>query len=92
MINFAFDSAVSVDDNGDMVVPYPNLFSKELYWFEMSKYTDKYGSFPVNNKILEKDDLLLLNGRSLSVNINNDLCPHKKDTVDNYIDRGENFI
>jgi hypothetical protein len=92
MINFGFDSALSVDDNGDMVVPYPNLFSKELYWFEMSKYIDKYGSFPINNNILEKDDLLLLNGRSICVNLNNDLFSYKKDTVENYIIRDESFI
>jgi len=92
MINFGFDGIISVDDNGNMDVPYPNLYSKELYGFEISDYIKKYNNFPVHNEILSKLDYSLLNGRSICYNFNDDLYKWNKDTVDNFISRNENFL
>jgi hypothetical protein len=92
MINFAFDGALSIDDNGNMVIPFPNSYSKELYWFDVNKIVEKYGTFPIDDKIIEKDDSLLLNGRSICFNLNEDLYQYKKDTIDNFILNNESFV
>ena len=92
MINFAFDSVISVNKDDTIKVPFPNLYSKELYGFDITTYTSKYGNFPIDNEILNIDDYNFLNGRSICFNLNNDSFPHKQDTVDNFISRGEKFI
>jgi hypothetical protein len=92
MINFGFDDLLIVDENGNMDVPYPNAYNKELYWFDMDVYRTKYGDFPILNKNIDRDDYIFLNGRSICVNLNNDLYSYRKDTVDNYIKDDESFI
>lgn len=92
MINFGFDSAFSIDENGNMVIPYPNLYSKELYEFDIDVYKKKYDDLPIKNNQINEYDYLFLNGRSICFNLNNDLYSYNQDTFDNYISRGENFI
>lgn len=92
MINFGFDGTISYNETGDMEIPYPNAYNKELYWFDMETYHKKYGEFPILNNHIEKDDFLFLNGRSIYANLNDDLYSFKKDTIDNYIKRNESFL
>jgi hypothetical protein len=91
MINFGFDDSLSVDENGNMDVPYPNAYNKELYWFDMDVYHKKYGNFPIMSKNMDRNDYIFLNGRSICVNLNNDLYLHRKDAIDNYIKNNESF-
>ena len=92
MINFGFDGILSYNENGEIEIPYPNAYNKELYWFEMETYRKKYGEFPILNNHIEKDDFLFLNGRSIYANLNDDLYSFRKDTIDNYIKRNEPFL
>lgn len=91
-INFAFDRTICVDENGDMDAPYPNMFSKELYGFDIDLFEQKYGGFPVPKSKMDPFDYSLLNGRSIYYNLNNDLYDIKQNTVDYYIENNLNFI
>lgn len=92
MINLGFDNILSYDDEGNMDTPYPNLYSKDRYDFDISTYIEKYGPFPVDNRLLNNEDTLFLNSRSICFNMNWDLQDMKKDTVDNFIIRDEFFF
>jgi hypothetical protein len=92
MINFGFDDVITTNEDGLMDVPYPNLYSKDMYDFDMNTYLEKYKSFPINNSILSNDDFLFLNSRSICFNMNWDLYDMKKDTVDNFIEKDEFFF
>lgn len=92
MINFGFDDVIARDELGNIVIPYPNLYSEEIYEFNMGTYIKKYGNFPINANTIQYDDFLFLNGRSIMFNMNWDMYESKIDTVDHFIERNEFFF
>jgi hypothetical protein len=91
-MNFGFDDIMVINENGNMIVPYPNMFSKELYGFDIDVYVKKYGQLPIKQKEIDQEDYLFLNGRSICFNLNDDLYSFRQDTVDNLIMKNEIFI
>ena len=92
MINFAFDKVITYGENEGIIVPYPNFYSEELYGFDMNKYQEKYGTFPIKDVDMDEEDKLFLNGRSICFNLNGDLCPINQNTVDHFINKNESFL
>jgi hypothetical protein len=92
MIIFGYDDIIVTNKKDSMVVPYPNMYSKELYGFDINIYEKKYGKFPINYADIDNDDFLYLNGRSISINLNSDLYSFKNDTIDNLIQKNEIFV
>lgn len=75
MINFAFDKSLTVNSNGDMEIPFPNMHTVELYGYDINVNTESY-----------------IELQTICKHLNWDLHELKKDTVDNFIKRGETFI
>ncbi len=92
MINFAFDNIITYDSNKEMVVPYPNMYNKDLYGFDIKNYEEKYNGFPISDSDISKEDKLFLDGRSICINLNDDLYKYNKNTVDYFIEKNEEFI
>ena len=92
MINFAFDEVIAYGENGEVIVPYPNFYSEELYGFDMNKYQEKYGTFPIKDVDMNEVDKVFLNGRSICFNLNDDLGSININTVDHFINKNESFL
>ncbi len=92
MINFGFDSPLVVSEENEFLAPYPNMFSKDLYGFDIDLYHEKYGAFPVQRDQMTKDDFVFLNSKSIFSNLNTDLYKININTVDYYIDNDLDFL
>ncbi len=92
MINFGFDSPLVVGEDNQFLVPYPNMFSKDVYGFDIEPYNKKYGGFPAQIDQIHKDDFIFLNGKSIFSNLNTDLYKIDINTVDYYIDNNLDFL
>lgn len=88
MINFGFDNIISYDENNNMVIPYPNMYNKELYNIDLTYYNN----FPTLDSNINRNDALILNKLSICFNLNDDLYSFTKNTVDYYIQNNQEFV